>query len=34
MFTAEDDFTIDNEDKKQFWIRKNAKIYSLAFKEL
>ena len=29
MFTEEDDTTINNEDKKEFEIRKNAKTYSV-----
>ena len=29
MFTEEDGTSINNEDRKEFWIRKNAKIYSI-----
>ena len=29
MFTEEDGTSINNEDKKEFQIRKNAKIYSI-----
>ena len=29
MFTEEDGTTINNEDKKEFEIRKNAKTYSV-----
>ena len=29
MFTEEDGTTINNEDRKEFQIRKNAKVYSI-----
>ena len=29
MFTEEDVTTINNEDRKEFQIRKNAKVYSI-----
>ena len=29
MFTEKDGATINNEDRKEFWIRKNAIIYSM-----
>ena len=29
MFTEEDGTIINNKDREEFWIRKNAKIYSI-----